>query len=124
MIAGGFGTGKSHLLGYLQELALNENFIVSWVVISKETPLFDLGKLYVSAMRNATVPNRNDDAMTAVLARLRPKGDEFADLAQWAESAQAGLSPLFAALAASLPPPKYQSRADTADFSVLGRRQN
>ena len=40
MIAGGFGAGKSHLLGYLQELALAENFIVSWVVISKETPLF------------------------------------------------------------------------------------
>src|SRR5271168_1023767 len=60
VIAGGFGAGKSHLLGYLQEVALNDNFVVSWVVISKETPLFDLGKLYVSAMRNATVPKRND----------------------------------------------------------------
>jgi hypothetical protein len=105
VIAGGFGTGKSHLLGYLQELALNENFVVSCVVISKETPLFDLGKLYVSAMRNATVPKRNDDAMTAVLARLRPKDDEFEDLAKWAESAQAGLSPLFAALLHLFPHP-------------------
>jgi P-loop Domain of unknown function (DUF2791) len=98
VIAGGFGTGKSHLLGYLQELALNEDFVVSWVVISKETPLFDPGKLYISAMRNATIPRRNDDAMTAVLGRLRPKGDAFEDLTQWTESAQAGLSPLFAAL--------------------------
>jgi hypothetical protein len=105
VIAGGFGTGKSHLLGYLQELALNENFVVSWVVISKETPLFDLGKLYVSAMRNAIVPKRNDDAMTAVLARLRPKGDAFDDLIQWTESAQAGLSPLFAALLHLFPHP-------------------
>jgi hypothetical protein len=105
VIAGGFGAGKSHLLGYLQELALDENFVVSWVVISKETPLFDLGKLYVSAMRNATVPQRNDDAMTAVLASLDPKGDAFNDLAEWAESAPAGLSPLFAALLHLLPRP-------------------
>jgi hypothetical protein len=105
VIAGGFGTGKSHLLGYLQELALNENFVVSWVVISKETPLFDLGKLFVCAMRNANVPKRNDDAMTAVLARLRPKGDAFDDLTQWAESAQAELSPLFAALLHLFPHP-------------------
>jgi hypothetical protein len=104
-VAGGFGTGKSHLLGYLQELALNENFVVSWVAISKETPLFDLGKLYVCAMRNATVPRRNDDAMTAVLARLRPKGDAFDELTRWAESAQAGLSPLFAALLHLFPHP-------------------
>jgi hypothetical protein len=105
VIAGGFGAGKSHLLGYLQELALNENFIVSWVVISKETPLFDLRKLYVSAIRNATVPNLNDDAMTAVLSKLRPKGDAYDDLAQWAESAEAALSPLFAALLHLFPHP-------------------
>jgi len=30
VIAGGFGTGKSHLLGYLQYVALKENFIGSW----------------------------------------------------------------------------------------------
>jgi hypothetical protein len=98
VIAGGFGAGKSHLLGYLKELALNENFIVSWVVISKETPLFDLRKLYVSAIRNATVPNVNDDAITAVLSQLRPKSDAYDDLSQWAASAEAGLSALFPAL--------------------------
>jgi hypothetical protein len=105
VLAGGFGAGKSHLLGYLQEVALNDNFVVSWVVISKETPLFDLGKLYVSAMRNATVPKRNDDAMTAVLARLDAKGDAFDRLKQWVGSQQAGLSPLFPALLHLFPHP-------------------
>lgn len=105
VIAGGFGAGKSHLLGFLQELALNEQFIVSWVVISKETPLFDLGKLYISAMRNAIVPKRNDDAMTAVLSKLDPKGDAFDDLAQWAETPDADLSPLFAGILHLLPHP-------------------
>jgi P-loop Domain of unknown function (DUF2791) len=112
VIAGGFGAGKSHLLGYLQELALNENFIVSWVVISKETPLFDLGKLYISAIRNAAVPNLhddvmivNDDVMIAVLSKLRPRSGAYDDLAQWAESAEAKLSPLFAALLYLFPRP-------------------
>jgi hypothetical protein len=39
LIAGNFGTGKSHLLEYLQQIALAERFVVSKVVISKETPL-------------------------------------------------------------------------------------
>jgi hypothetical protein len=105
VIAGGFGAGKSHLLGYLQELALGENFIVSWVAISKETPLSDPGKLYVSAMRSARVPKRIDDAMTAVLSKLRPKGDAYQELSRWSESPEAGLSPLFAALLHLLPHP-------------------
>jgi hypothetical protein len=40
LVAGGFGTGKSHLLGYLAEQALKENFVVSVLPVSKETPLF------------------------------------------------------------------------------------
>ncbi len=106
VIAGGFGTGKSHLLGYLQDLALKENFIVSWVVISKETPLFDLGKLYVSAIRNAAVPGHNDDAMTAVLAKFGGSGNNaYDELLHWAESVESGLSPLFAGLLYLFPRP-------------------
>ncbi len=113
VIAGDFGTGKSHLLGCLQDLALKENFIVSWVVISKETPLFDLGKLYVSAIRNATVPNHNDDAMTAVLSKFGSKGDDaYDELLHWAESVESGLSPLFAGLLYLFPHPNtYPERA-------------
>jgi hypothetical protein len=98
VIAGGFGTGKSHLLGYLKELALAENFIVSWVVISKETPLSDPGRLYLSAMRFAAVPGCNDDVMTAVLDHLKPGSPAFNDLEQWVTESAAGLSPVFAAL--------------------------
>src|SRR4051794_13700604 len=38
-LAGGFGTGKSHMLGYLAEVARQQGFVVSRIVISKETPL-------------------------------------------------------------------------------------
>src|SRR5687768_14236998 len=56
VIAGNFGTGKSHLLEYLQQVALDEHFVVSKVIISKETPLYDPVKLYRSAIRAASVP--------------------------------------------------------------------
>ncbi len=122
VIAGGFGTGKSHLLGYLKELALAENFIVSWVVISKETPLSDPSRLFVSAMRLATVPRCNDDVMTAVLARLKPGSDAFNDLEQWA-AAESGLSPLFASLLHLFPHPSTTPDRiqDIARFLAGGR---
>lgn len=106
VVAGGFGAGKSHLLGYLHEIALQQDFVVSVVSISKETPLFDADKLYVAAMRNAVVPKRNDDAMTAMLSRLKPNTERFDLLEQWALGAEAGLSPLFPALLHLIPHPQ------------------
>jgi BREX system ATP-binding protein BrxC/D len=41
LVWGGFGAGKSHLLGFMRELALERNFVVSLVPVSKETPMFD-----------------------------------------------------------------------------------
>ena len=47
LVAGEFGSGKSHLLGYLEARALAQSFVCSRVVISKEKrPLFDLDKVY------------------------------------------------------------------------------
>jgi len=104
-VAGAFGAGKSHLLGYFAELAQRENFIVSLVPISKETPLFDPARLFTAASRAAVVPGENDDAMTAVLRRLRPNTGRYDDLEYWATSeVQRGrLSPLFPALLHVIP---------------------
>lgn len=103
LIAGGFGTGKSHLLGYLAEQALKENFIVSIVPISKETPLFNPQLIYAAAVRNAVVPGVNADVMSAVVNKLDPATDAFDDLEAWASSDVSGLSPLFAALLFLIP---------------------
>jgi len=105
IVEGGFGSGKTHLLSYLQEQALQQNFVVSRLSISKETPLFDTDKLYISAMRAAVVPRQNDDAMTAVLASLKPNTERFDLLEQWASDASNGLSPLFPALLHLIPRP-------------------
>jgi hypothetical protein len=103
IVAGAFGAGKSHLLGYLQETALRHDFLVSTVSISKETPLFDADRMYTAAMRNAVVPRQNQDAVTAILARLNSESEAFVLLEQWTASEAAGLSPLFPALLHLLP---------------------
>jgi hypothetical protein len=102
LVAGGFGTGKSHLLGYLAEQALKENFVVSVLPVSKETPLFDPQRMYAAAIRNAVVPV-NDDVMTAVMSRLDPTSDRFADLVAWASDERSGLSAIFPALLYLIP---------------------
>ena len=59
LVAGEFGSGKSHLLGYLESQALSRNFVCSRVVISKETPLFDMDKVYRAVVENGKVPGVN-----------------------------------------------------------------
>src|SRR4030042_2397429 len=56
LVAGDFGSGKSHLLEYLMHLALEQNFVCSKIVISKETQLYDPIKLYRAAAESAIVP--------------------------------------------------------------------
>ena len=55
-MAGGFGTGKSHLLGYLAEVARQQGFVVSRIVVSKETPLSHAGHILAAALRDAALP--------------------------------------------------------------------
>ncbi|MER3453400.1 MAG: hypothetical protein C4344_07170, partial [Acidimicrobiia bacterium] len=49
LVVGGFGAGKSHTLAFLADTALQRRFLVSKVVVSKETPLYDPAKLFVAA---------------------------------------------------------------------------
>ena len=70
LVAGNFGTGKSHLLEYLHDLALERNFVSSRVVISKETPLYDPSKFYRSAIDAAVVPGKQGDALREIAQTL------------------------------------------------------
>jgi hypothetical protein len=108
-VAGGFGTGKSHLLTYLAEVARTHNFVVSRVVISKETPLADPARVFEAAMRGAALPDRNDDAIGDALAVLRATPDRLEALEHAVSQPDAGLAPIFAAIVfllrkPSLPP--------------------
>lgn len=97
-IAGGFGTGKSHFLGYLAEVGLAQKFVVSRVVVSKETPLSDPARVFEAAVRAATLPDRHDDAITGALSILRQSRDKMAALETAVEQAGDALAPMFSAL--------------------------
>lgn len=98
MLAGGFGTGKSHLLGYLGEIARRRNFVVSVVVISKETPLSIPGITLAAAVRNARTQNINDDAITSALSNIQRIQGAVQALELWTSDPAQGMSPVFAAI--------------------------
>ena len=87
LISGDFGSGKSHLLSYLEDVALEQGFVCSRVSISKETPLFDLGKVFKSAILHARMPDRAGNLMEEIGLKMNKRGlrsyDEFA---RWAMS--------------------------------------
>jgi hypothetical protein len=85
LIAGNFGTGKSHLLEYLRQIALAEHFVVSTIVISKETPLYDPVKLFRSAIRSASVPGRVGAALPQIASELQFTSDGYTAFYRWVQ---------------------------------------
>ena len=96
-LAGGFGTGKSHMLGYLAEVARQQEFVVSRVVISKETPLSHPGHVLAAALRGAALPDRPDDPVAACVAALRERPEALDALETAVSTPEAGFAPTFAA---------------------------
>ena len=97
LVGGGFGSGKSHLLEHLAHLAMNDGFVVSKVVVSKETPLYDPAKVFRAAVESAVVPGKQGSALPEVAASLRTDVPAYSDLYKWAHSPGCGLNERFAA---------------------------
>jgi P-loop Domain of unknown function (DUF2791) len=97
LIGGGFGTGKSHVLEHLAHVALSEGFVVSKVVISKETQLHDPAKVYRAAIEQAKVPGRPGSAIDEVGAGLQTDSPRYAELYRWAHQEDAPVDSRFAA---------------------------
>lgn len=85
LLRGDFGTGKSHVLEFLRQLALQEGFVCSKVVVSKETPLYDPLKLFRSAAEAAVVPGRRGNAITEIATSLDFQSDGYSRLRRWLE---------------------------------------
>jgi hypothetical protein len=96
-MAGGFGTGKSHLLGFLAGVARQQRFVVSRVVVSKETPLSHPGHLLAAALRDAALPDRPDDPVAACVTALREQPEALEAMEIAVSMPDAGFAPLFAA---------------------------
>jgi len=83
LLGAGFGEGKSHLLTHLAHLATSAGFVVSTVVISKETPLHDPAKVLRAAVASAVAPDGSRDVVAEASATLDPDSAAYADLIRW-----------------------------------------
>ncbi len=98
IVGGDFGSGKSHLLEYLQHKALDEGFVASRVVVSKETPLHDPAKVFLAAVASASVPGRRGAALAEIAAAPRTLDpDAYQEFTRWVNSRASGLDERFAA---------------------------
>jgi hypothetical protein len=97
MVGGGFGSGKSHLLEFLQHLALEQRFVASRIVVSKETPLHDPAKVFRAAADSAVVPGRQGSALTEIASALHFDSPTYTDFYRWTYAPEAGLDERFPA---------------------------
>ncbi len=97
LIGGGFGSGKTHELEHLATRALDAGFVVSKVVISKETGFHDPAKVLRAAIDEARVPGRPGSAIDEIAAGLRTSSPEYAALYRWVHTDDAPVDARFAA---------------------------
>lgn len=97
LVSGDFGAGKSHLLSYLEQQALSQGFVCSRVAISKETPLYDVAKVFRSAVDHARIPDRTGQLMEELGLAFRESSDAYSQFFLWADSEQNGLHRIFPA---------------------------
>jgi hypothetical protein len=96
LIGGDFGAGKSHLLEWLQHVALDQHFGVSKVVVSKEAPLSQPHRIFRTAMHSLRLPDLVG-GIEEVAHRMRPDSDAYAQMFQRMGNAESGFDPLFQA---------------------------
>ena len=97
VLEGEFGSGKSHVLEYLQHLALDANFICSRIVISKETPLYHPVRLFYSAIESAVVPNKQGEVFAEIAGECDVWTPRYKELVAWANNPENQVDSRFAA---------------------------
>jgi hypothetical protein len=76
---------------------MTSGFVVSTVVISKETPLHDPVKVFRAATQTAVDPGRAHGVLADSAAALDPDTPRYAELSRWVSSAASGLDERFPA---------------------------
>lgn len=97
VVEGGFGSGKSHLLKALQYVALEQNFVCSPIVISKETPFYNVATLFRAAINDAIVPGKQGDALTDVAGELNFQSPQYSEFYEWVHRQEGGCDARLAA---------------------------
>jgi len=78
-----YGNGKSHLLNQLFDLAWSRHFVVSKVVLNKETPMNQLHVLYQKAAESCTLPGRELPGFESALCKMKFDSAEVRELVDY-----------------------------------------
>ena len=97
IVGGEFGSGKSHVLQGLRDKALNRRFAVSFVTISKETPLSSLEEVYKAAIRGLSLHDRRPGDLNEVATQLRPSSDAYRKFDSALRDRSVAVDPIFPA---------------------------
>ena len=75
-VRGEYGAGKTFLTHLLMETALKKRFVVSSVVVSKDTPLHKLDEVYHEIVANLSTPREKTTALRGLLDRWTHRIEE------------------------------------------------
>lgn len=70
IVAGKYGEGKTHLLHTVMDLAHDNNMVVSFLSLSKETPLDKLHLLYPKLMAGTYLPGRLQPGLASIFENM------------------------------------------------------
>lgn len=70
VISGKYGEGKTHLLNTVFNMAVSNNMVVSYLSLSKETPMDKLYLLYQKIITNTYLPGRQQPGFMHMLANM------------------------------------------------------
>ncbi len=72
IISGSYGEGKTHLLNTVLDMAHKRNMVVSFISLSKETPLDKLHLIYQKVVANTYLPERMQPGFTHLFENMTP----------------------------------------------------
>jgi hypothetical protein len=84
-VQGNYGEGKTHLLQAIWDLAARSNCVVSFVILSKETPFDRLHQVYPKIIANTYLPNSTQPGIDQLLVDVHPNSTMADDLLSFAE---------------------------------------
>lgn len=83
IVRGDFGTGKSHLLMALREYARRQGFATAMVVVSKELPLGNPGRLVPRILAAMELPDMAERGLPVIATRLKFDTPSYGEFTHW-----------------------------------------
>ena len=85
IVRGPYGSGKSHFLSAVDNIARKQGFADSSIVVSKETPFNRINKVYEALAHAVSASGLPRHGFEDILMRLHPRADETDDIKEFAE---------------------------------------